>query len=61
MENLMLVYEVTTQKPLTPQQSQIAALKKGVDSAKDRLDGERKRQKLAKAQQRLQNAVVSSL
>jgi len=55
----MLVYEVTAIKPLTPQQSQIVALKKGVDNAKDRLDTERKRQKVAKAQLRLQKVQKS--
>ena len=53
----MLVKEIATIKSLTPKQAQIAALKKGVDSAKDRLDAERKKQKVAKAQQRLQTAV----
>jgi hypothetical protein len=56
----MLVKEIATIKPLTPKQAQIAALKKGVDSAKDRLDAERKKQKVAKAQQRLQTAVSAT-
>ena len=59
-ENHMLVYEVTAIKPLTPQQSQLVALKNNVDNAKNRLDAERKRQQVKKAQQRLQIAVASS-
>lgn len=55
----MFIYEIATIKPLTPKQAQIAALKKGVDSAKDRLDAERKKQKVAKAQQKLQSAFGS--
>lgn len=62
MDKPMLINEITTtksQKPLTPAQARIAALKHGVDSARNALNAERKRQKIQSAQNKLQNAVSS--
>jgi len=44
-------------KPHTPQQARLDALKTQKDNVSKALDGERKRQKVVKAQQNLQNAV----
>lgn len=62
MDKSMLINEITTtksKKPLTPAQARIAALKRGVDSARNALNAERKRQKIQSAQNKLQNAVSS--
>jgi hypothetical protein len=52
----MLISEVVTQKPLTPDQARINALKNASDQAKERLKAERQRQKVQKAQRALQKA-----
>ena len=44
-------------KPLTPQQARLDALKRQKDNVGRALDTERKRQKVAKAQQNLQKAI----
>jgi len=43
--------------PLTPQQARLDTLKRQKDNVSKALDSERKRQKVVKAQQSLQNAV----
>jgi hypothetical protein len=45
-------------KPKTAEQSRLAALKRQKDNASKALDAERKRQKVAKAQQSLQKALA---
>lgn len=50
-------HSVAPKKPLTPQQSRLDALKRQKDNVSKALDSERKRQKIAKAQQSLQKAV----
>jgi hypothetical protein len=46
-------------KPLTPQQARLNALKMQKDNVSKALDSERKRQKVAKAQQNLQKAITT--
>lgn len=46
-------------KPLTPKQAHLKALKTQKDNVSKALDSERKRQKVAKAQQNLQKAISS--
>ncbi|QWD74184.1 hypothetical protein FD961_08975 [Polynucleobacter sp. TSB-Sco08W16] len=46
-------------KPLTPQQARLNALKTQKDNVSKALDSERKRQKVAKAQQNLQKAITA--
>lgn len=48
-------------KPLTPQKARLAALKKQKDNVSQALDAERKRQKIARAQQNLQQAQSAKL
>lgn len=55
----MKVTEIT-QKPPTPEQQRIAALKANKDRAADALAAERKRQQVTKAQQQLQRARQAS-
>jgi len=45
-------------RPPTPEQARLAALKRQKDNASKTLDAERKRQKVAKAQQSLQKALT---
>jgi hypothetical protein len=45
-------------RPQTPEQARLAALKRQKDNASKTLDAERKRQKVAKAQQSLQKALA---
>lgn len=47
----MLIKEIATIKPLTPQQSRINSLKQQKDNVSKQLKAERDRQKIAKAQQ----------
>ena len=49
--------EIAPQKPLSPQQARLDAIKRQKDNVSRALDTERKRQKVAKAQQNLQKAV----
>ncbi len=59
-EIAMLIQEITTIKPKqpkTPAQARVAAMKQNVDRARDALAAEKKRQKVAKAQQGLQTAI----
>ncbi len=49
----MVIKEITSAKPLTPQQARINSLKLQKDKASDALKAERDRQKIAKAQQHL--------
>jgi hypothetical protein len=53
----MLIKEIATIKPLTPQQARINALKLQKDNANKQLKAERQRQKVAKAQQQLSVAL----
>jgi hypothetical protein len=46
-------------KPLTPQQARLNTLKTQKDNVSKALDNERKRQKVAKAQQNLQKAITT--
>jgi len=52
----MLLKEISSQKPLTPDQARINALKNASDQAKQRLKAERQRQKVKKAQKALLSA-----
>ena len=49
----MVIKEITSAKPLTPQQARINSLKLQKERASDALKAERDRQKIAKAQQQL--------
>ena len=49
----MLIKEISTIKPLTPEQSRIEALKSQKDMASKALRAERDRQKITKAQKQL--------
>ena len=56
----MLVLEITAPKPTapkTPAQARVAAMTQNVDKARDALAVEKKRQKVAKAQQNLQKVM----
>lgn len=57
----MVIKEITSVKPLTPQQSRIAALKTQKDSISKQLKTERDRQKITKAQQQLAKVQSSIL
>ena len=57
----MIIKEITSIKPLTPQQSRINALKTQKDNVSKQLKSERDRQKIAKAQQQLAKAKSSML
>ena len=46
----MRFFEFKPNKPLTPQQSRIAALKRNAEIAKQAVDSERKAQQIQKAQ-----------
>jgi hypothetical protein len=46
----MRFYEFKPNKPLTPQQSRIASLKRSAEIAKQALDSERKAQQIQKSQ-----------
>ncbi len=48
-------------KPLTPEQARLEALKRQKDNVSKALNAERKRQKVAKAQKSLQNALVEEM
>ena len=48
-------------KPLTPQKARLDALKRQKDNVSKALSSERKRQKVAKAQQSLQKAITSKI
>ena len=52
----MLIKEISTIKPLTPEQARIKALKVQKDNANKALKAERDRQKITKAQQQLAKA-----
>ncbi len=54
----MLVYEVTSIKPLTPDQQRIKSLQKQVKQSQQAVKIERGRQKLAKAQRFYQKALT---
>jgi hypothetical protein len=53
----MLIKELAPKKPMTPEQARIEALKTASKQAKERLEAERQRQKVQKAQQALQRAL----
>jgi capsule polysaccharide export protein KpsE/RkpR len=57
----VVIREITSVKPLTPQQSRIAALKTQKDSISKQLKTERDRQKITKAQQQLAKVQSSIL
>jgi len=52
----MLISELATKKPLTPDQARIEALKNASKQARERLRSERERQRVLKAQRALQRA-----
>jgi hypothetical protein len=56
----MKLKEIQPTKPLTPQQGRLNALKTQKDNVSRALDAERKRQKVAKAQQSLTKAFSTS-
>ena len=49
----MLIKEIATIKPMTPEQARIKALKTQKDNASKALKAERDKQKITKAQQQL--------
>jgi len=53
----MLISELATKKPLTPDQARIEALKNASKQARERLKSERERQKVQRAQRSLQRAI----
>lgn len=53
----MLIKEIATIKPLTPEKARINALKTQKDNANKALKAERDRQKIAKAQKNLNTAL----
>ena len=53
----MLIKEIATVKPLTPEKARINALKMQKDNASKALKAERDRQKIAKAQKNLNTAL----
>lgn len=53
----MLIKEIATVKPLTPEKARINALKTQKDNASKALKAERDRQKIAKAQKNLNTAL----
>ena len=53
----MLIKEIASIKPLTPQQARINALKLQKDNVNKQLKAERQRQKVAKAQKQLSVAM----
>lgn len=55
----MLIKEVATIKPLTPQQQRIKSLQAQKDRLGKQIKTERERQKIAKAQQQLSKAQSS--
>jgi hypothetical protein len=55
INNVMTINEVTSIKPLTPQQQRIKSLKVQKDNVTKALKAERDRQKIAKAQQTIAN------
>lgn len=57
----MLIKEIATIKPLTPQQARIKSLKLQKDNASKQLKAERDRQKIAKAQQTIANVNQTKL
>lgn len=57
----MVIKEITSAKPPTPQQSRINALKTQKDNISKQLKTERERQKNTKAQQQLAKAQSSIL
>ena len=56
----MVIKEITSVKPLTPQHSRITALKTQKDNISKQLKTERDRQKIAKAQQQLAKVYQST-
>jgi hypothetical protein len=55
----MQILEITTNKPLTPQQARIKSLQAQKDNVSKQLKTERDRQKIAKAQQTIRNVQLS--
>ena len=53
--------EIAPKKPFTPHQVRLDSLKRQKDNVSKALDSERKRQKVAKAQQSLQKAIATKL
>jgi len=53
----MLIKEIASIKPLTPQQARVNALKQQKDNISKQLKAERQRQKVAKAQKQLSVAM----
>ncbi len=53
----MLIKEIATIKPLTPEKARINSLKTQKDNASKALKAERDRQKIAKAQKNLNSAL----
>ena len=57
----MVIKEITSAKPLTPQQSRIAALKTQKDNISKQLKAERDRQKIAKAQEQIKKVNLQKI
>lgn len=55
INNVMTINEVTSIKPLTPQQQRVKSLQLQKDNVSKALKAERDRQKIAKAQQTIAN------
>ena len=56
----MIIKEITTPKPPTPEQQRIKAMQAQVKRAQEAVKAERRRQHVAKAQQSLRKATVGS-
>ncbi len=57
----MRFFEFNPSKPLTPQQSRIASLKRNADIAKQALARERKAQQIQKAQNKIKKLVTPKI
>lgn len=57
----MRFFEFSPNKPLTPQQSRIASLKRNADIAKQALARERKAQQIQKAQNKIKKLVTPKI
>lgn len=57
----MLIKEIATIKPLTPQQARINSLKLQKDNVSKQLKAERDRQKIAKARNQIQSVLQKKI
>ena len=57
----MVIKEITSAKPLTPQQARINSLKLQKDNVSKQLKAERDRQKIAKAQEQIKKVNLQKI